>query len=538
MKFRYDKETEELVVTKATRIEYHQLNLWLTRHVKGYRYIPAFKVGVWNGQQSYFKNGRINLGLWKEAMKGCKEIEAPFILENKEEFPLNRDVTLEKVNEFCKEFFKYHKVRKKDGTWIDFMPYDHQIETAYKILKNRYCMAEVATSGGKSLIISIVMFYTLKHIDTNAKFLIIVPSITLVTQFYDNIIEYNHGINNLIEMRDKKINSILNPDAVYTPCDVRVEEVMSERPRKYSGTQDANVYIGTYQSLEKWPKEFFEQFHTVITDEAHGAKAKTITSILSKTFNKAYSRFGVSGTFPTDETCEILTIQSVLGPKITEVSAHELKEKGIITPMEIKAVVMNHNDLEFADRMEQIRKGGYGKEAFEIEKDYIHISEKRLDFIKKIVDKCSSNTLLLFHTIEYGQKIFNKLKEELPDKEFFYIDGEVSGKKREEIKKEMEKTGDKVRVLIASYGTLSTGVSINAIFNVIFADSFKSEQIIIQSIGRALRLHSDKEKAIIFDLVDIYDPKNMNNILFRHFKEREKFYIKRKYPYKLIKINL
>lgn len=538
MKFRYDKETEELVVTKATRIEYHQLNLWLTRHVKGYRYIPAFKVGVWNGQQSYFKNGRINLGLWKEAMKGCKEIEAPFILENKEEFPLNRDVTLEKVNEFCKEFFKYHKVRKKDGTWIDFMPYDHQIETAYKILKNRYCMAEVATSGGKSLIISIVMFYTLKHIDPNAKFLIIVPSITLVTQFYDNIIEYNHGINNLIEMRDKKIDSILNPDAVYTPCDVRVEEVMSERPRKYSGTQDANVYIGTYQSLEKWPKEFFEQFHTVITDEAHGAKAKTITSILSKTFNKAYSRFGVSGTFPTDETCEILTIQSVLGPKITEVSAHELKEKGIITPMEIKAVVMNHNDLEFADRMEQIRKGGYGKEAFEIEKDYIHISEKRLDFIKKIVDKCSSNTLLLFHTIEYGQKIFNKLKEELPDKEFFYIDGEVSGKKREEIKKEMEKTGDKVRVLIASYGTLSTGVSINAIFNVIFADSFKSEQIIIQSIGRALRLHSDKEKAIIFDLVDIYDPKNMNNILFRHFKEREKFYIKRKYPYKLIKINL
>lgn len=88
------------------------------------------------------------------------------------------------------------------------------------------------------------------------------------------------------------------------------------------------------------------------------------------------------------------------------------------------------------------------------------------------------------------------------------------------------------------YGTLSTGVSINAIFNVIFTDSFKSEQIIIQSIGRALRLHSDKDKAMIFDLVDVYDPNNMNNILFRHYKEREKFYKKRKYPYKVIKINL
>jgi len=538
MKFRYDKSCEELVVTTATRIEYHQLGLWLTRHVKGYRYMPAFKMGVWNGQQTYFKNGRINLGLWKEAMKGCKEIEASFILENKEEFPLNRDITLEKVEQFCQDFFKFHKVKTKTGEWIPFMPYDHQIESAYKILKNRYCMAEVATSGGKSLIISIVMFYTLKHIDPKAKFLIIVPSITLVTQFYDNIIEYNWGINNLLEMREKKVESIENPDYKYTPCDVRVEEVMSERPRKFSGAQDPNVYIGTYQSLEKWPKEFFQQFHTVVTDEAHGAKAKTITTILQKTFGHAYSRFGVSGTFPEDDTCEILTIQSVLGPKITEVSANELKEKGIITPMDIRVVVMNHNDKEFDDRMQIIKKGGNGKDAFELEKAYIHVSDKRLDFIKKIVDKCDTNTLLLFHTIEYGQRIFNKLQSEISDKEFFYIDGEVSGKKREEIKKKMESTEGKVKVLIASYGTLSTGVSINAIFNVIFADSFKSEQIIIQSIGRALRLHSDKKKANIFDLVDVFDPNNMSNILFRHFKEREKFYIKRQYPYKIIKINL
>ena len=538
MKFTYDKSTEEIVVTSATRIEYHQLNLWLTRHVKGYRYMPAFKMGVWNGQQTYFRNGRINLGLWKEAMKGCKEIDMPFILENKEEFPLNRDVTLESVQEFCKEFFKFHKVKTKSGEWIPFVPYEHQVESAYKILKNRYCMAEVATSGGKSLIISIVMFYTLKHIQPDAKFLIIVPSITLVTQFYDNIVEYNWGINNLAEMREKKIESITNSEAKYTPCDVRVEEVMSERPRKYSGTQDANVYIGTYQSLEKWPKEFFQQFHTVITDEAHGAKAKTITTILQKTFKHAYSRFGVSGTFPEDDTCEILTIQAVLGPKITEVSANELKEKGIITPMEIRAVIMNHNDKEFDDRIQIIKKGGNGKDAFELEKAYIHVSEKRLDFIKKIVEKCDSNTLLLFHTIENGQKIFNKLEKELPGRDYYYIDGEISGKKREVIKKQMEVTDGNVKVLVASYGTLSTGVSINAIFNVIFADSFKSEQIIIQSIGRALRLHSEKKKANIFDLVDVFDSNNMGNILFRHFKEREKFYQKRQYPYKIIKINL
>lgn len=197
MKFRYDKETEQLVVSEATRVEYHQIELWLTRHVKGWKFQPAVKLGVWDGKKSYFKDGRVNLGLWKEVMRGCKEIEMPFLLENKEDFPINRDVTLEGVREFCADFFKTHRVRTKEGEWLPFMPYDHQIEAAYKILKNRYCMAEVATSGGKSLIISIVMFYTLRRIKADAKFLIIVPSITLVTQFYDNLLENFHGINNM-----------------------------------------------------------------------------------------------------------------------------------------------------------------------------------------------------------------------------------------------------------------------------------------------------------------------------------------------------
>lgn len=477
MKFRYDKTTEELVVSAATRIEYHQMSLWLTRKVKGWRFMPAVKAGVWDGSQTYFKNGRVNLGLWKECLKGCQEIGASFILENKEDFPINRDVTLEKVQEFCKDFFKYHKVKNKAGELVPFMPYDHQIESAYKILKNRYCMAEVATSGGKSLIISIVIFYTLKYIDPTAKFLLIVPSITLVTQFYDNIIEYNFGANNLIEMKENKDKKLNVED--YNPCDLRIEEVMSDRPRKYSGTENPNIFIGTYQSLEKWPKTFFQQFHTVACDEAHGAKAKTILSILEKTFKTAYSRFGVSGTFPVDDSCEILTIQSVLGPKITEVSAHQLKEKGIITPMEIKVLMMNHNDKDFDERIDYIKRHGMGKEALDLEKDYIHISEKRLDMIRKIVDKCDKNTLVLFHSIEYGQKILNKLKEESQGKDFYYIDGEVKNKQREEIKKFMEQTTEKIEYTILNFGDYQLEFESN--FNILLSDgNFKLAKDITQ----------------------------------------------------------
>ena len=226
MKFRYDKETEELVVSEASRIEYHQIQLHLTRKIKGHKFHPLVKIGVWDGNMTFFKDGRISLGLWKEAMRGCKEIEMPFQLENKEDFPINRDVTLEKVQDFCKDFFKTHKVRTKEGEWVAFKPYEHQIEAAYKILKNRYCMAEVATSGGKSLIISIVMFYTLKNIDTNAKFLIIVPSITLVTQFYDDLLKNFHGENNIsniynnyyleIELEDNTILKLKPNDKIIT----------------------------------------------------------------------------------------------------------------------------------------------------------------------------------------------------------------------------------------------------------------------------------------------------------------------------------
>lgn len=219
MNFRYDVINEKLVVSQATRIEYHQMKIWLTRHVKGYRYMPAFKMGVWNGQQSYFENGKVNLGLWKECLKGCKEIGTIFNIENRDEFPINREVTLESVQEFCDDFFKNHKIRdRKTGEWVPFKPYDYQVQTAYKILKNRYCMAEVATSGGKSLVISIVMFYILKKMKNDAKFLIIVPSITLVTQFYENILEYYHGLNNIenniydynieLEMEDGSVRTL------------------------------------------------------------------------------------------------------------------------------------------------------------------------------------------------------------------------------------------------------------------------------------------------------------------------------------------
>ena len=201
MEFTFDPKTEKLLITNTTRTEYHQIDLWLTRHPKDYLWSPAFKAGYWDGKDTVFNKGKVNMGLWKECIKACDEIGVKFNITNKSEFPINREVTLEKVDTFCKEFFKSHKYKKGDE-WVPFMPYEHQIDTAFKILKNRYCLAEVATSGGKSLIIAIIFSYIIHNIDKNAKLLIIVPSISLVTQFYNEFIKYYYGENNVNNMLD------------------------------------------------------------------------------------------------------------------------------------------------------------------------------------------------------------------------------------------------------------------------------------------------------------------------------------------------
>lgn len=523
MKLRFDKITEKLIITDSSRTEYFQLKTHLTRHIKNHRFNPRVKLGVWDGLVTHFKDGQINMGLWRECLDLCQKNGWEFIIENKQDFPINRDVTYEKVSLFCQEFFKERTL--KDGNI--FYPYDHQIMSAYKILKNRYCITEVATGGGKSLIFSIVAFYTLK-INPDAKFLLIVPNISLCSQFYDDITDYNLGYK----------NENTNP---YT---LHLEEVMSDRPRR--SEVDANIFIGTFQSLEKRPKEWFKQFTVVAGDEFHKAgnasstDIKLIAKVLNNTIGSAHIRYGMSGTFPDESSLDYLTIQSLTGPKIAEVRADTLMEQGVIAPVKIKALILNHGDSVFNDNIYMIKKAGNAKGAYDVEKKYVQESKKRLDFIiQKILSKITKNTLVLFHHKEYGQTIYQACQDKLQNIDLYYIDGDTKGENRELIKKKMEITTGNPKILIASFGTLSTGVSIKSLCNVIFMESFKSEQIIIQSIGRILRLHADKITAIVFDIVDVFDARaTTRNTLYQHFLERRGFYDKRNYPYEELAINL
>lgn len=519
MKFKLNADNSKLILTESTKGEYNQLKLYLTRKVHNYRFMKRYKLGVWDGSISYFSDGVINFGLWREIYNCCKEYGYPFIIENKEQFPRNNDITKDKLQEFVNEFYKDHKT--SDGK--SFMPYEHQVDAIFQLLKYKYGLVEIATAGGKSLVFGTLLFYYLTHVNPDAKFLLIVPSISLVTQFYNDLNDYNYGFNS-----DNK-----------SPMDIRIDEVMSDKPRKYREEEKKpNVYIGTYQSLEKYPKNFFEQFTVVAVDEAQSAKAQSLIAILTKTFGSATIRFGMSGTYPSDSSVEILTIQSLLGPKLINISAKKLIDKGLISDLKIKAIMLHHDNHKFAEGVYNIKKRGDGQKSWNLEREYVHNSSKRKTFVKNLVDKFKQNSLLLFHTIVYGTELYNYLKDNCQNKDIFYIDGSVSVEKREYIKKQMEDTSGNPKILIASYGTLSTGVSIKSITNIIFLDSYTSSRVVLQSIGRGLRLHKEKTKLIVFDLVDIFHV-DFKTILWRQYETRLKeLYQPQKYPVDEIKIKL
>ena len=521
MRFKVDPKGEKLVFTGGEKHELLAVKQHLARFAKGYKFHPRYKMRLWDGKIHMWNDtGSCAIGLWREIYALCKECGFKFEIENKAMFPINRDVTVEGFTEWCERFFAHHETESGAA----FMPRDYQIDSVFQVLKNRYCLTAVATSGGKSLMAAMFIFYILQEVNPKAKFLMVVPSLSLVTQFYNDLVAYNWGIK-----RE-------NPN----PVNLEIEEITSDRPRQAMPGKSPNLYIGTYQSLVNYPPEWFKKFYGVMIDEAHMAKAKSLVTISENTIPTAYYRFGMSGTFPDKTSAEILTIQAVTGPVVSSVRARSLMDKGVVTEVQIKALMINHNDPEFHQRIGQIRKAD-GKAAFDLEKARVQESVPRINLIKKIVRAAKSNTLVLFHKKDYGKRLFEELSAMDDGKRYYYIDGDISGKDRETIKAEMEKT-DTPAVLVASYGTLSTGVSIKALNNVLFTESFKSKQIVLQSIGRALRQHAEKALAVIFDMVDIFDAdsavgRNIG-VLHGHYNERKAMYKDEQYPCDEVKINL
>jgi superfamily II DNA or RNA helicase len=283
---------------------------------------------------------------------------------------------------------------------------------------------------------------------------------------------------------------------------------------------NAKIVIGTWQSLHKLPKPWFQKFGCVIVDEAHLATSKSITSIMER-MDSTKLRFGFTGTID-DSKCNALVLQGLFGEIYKAATTADLIEKKVLSSLKIECITIKYPESERKDARTL---------KYEEEMDFLVRHPKRNAVIRNLATKLPGNTLILFQFVEkHGKVLYEQIKAST-DRPVFYISGEIKPKEREEIRKRMNT--EKNAILVASAMTTSTGINIVELKNIIFASPSKAKIRTLQAIGRVLRRSETKTEAILFDIADDLTHKKRQNFTLKHFIERLKIYNREKFEYKV-----
>jgi superfamily II DNA or RNA helicase len=372
-------------------------------------------------------------------------------------FARTRNYEIEFLSEFHDTEFSIHEAREfSKDLRLPFDARDYQLEAfAHGVRKDRALLLS-PTASGKSLIIYLLTRYY------NARTLIIVPTISLVSQLASDFADYGFS-------DPSRIHKITSGVDKHTP---------------------EQITISTWQSIYKLPKEYFQQFDGVIGDECHLFKAKSPSSIMEKLTNCKY-RFGFTGTLDGSETNK-LVLEGLFGSVKRVASTADLIEKKHLADLKIKILMLKYQD----DVRKQNTKNDYRQEI-----DFIVGHQGRNKFIKNLTLSIKGNILILFQYVEkHGKDLYEDIKASVPDRQVFFIHGGVDGETREGIRKLVEKEKD--AIIIASSGTFSTGVNIRNLHNIIFSSPSKSKIKTLQSIGRGLRKSETKEAVTLYDIAD------------------------------------
>ena len=287
------------------------------------------------------------------------------------------------------------------------------------------------------------------------------------------------------------------------------------------------IVISTWQSLYEMDRKYFSKFDFIIGDEAHLFAAKSLTDIMTKLPN-AYYRVGTTGTLDGSLTHK-LTLEGYFGAVYKTITTKELMDRKEVAELEIKSLVLRYP--------ERVCKVVQGMDYFE-EMDYIVSNEARNKFVTNLALSLEGNTLVLFQFVEKHGKLLHEMIEKKghDGRKVYLVFGGVDADEREEIRRIVETEKD--AIIVASYGTFSTGINIRNLHNVIFASPSKSRIRNLQSIGRGLRLGDNKDKATLYDIADDLRHKDYINYTLKHYAERIKIYHEEKFKINTYKIEL
>ena len=460
-----------------------ELSDFFTFEVPGARFMPSYRRRIWDGKIRLYSvaTNEVYVGLLPYIEEFAKRNEID--IEYKEGILNERKYENNELDRFIRRVSP-----KSKGKDLEIRDYQRNA-FSYAVGNNRSLLLS-PTASGKSLII-----YLLSKWYEKENVLILVPTTSLVEQMYSDFVDYGYDNTKMQKIYQGHSKDITKP-----------------------------ITISTWQSLYKLPRKFFENFGCILGDEVHLFKSKSLTGIMNKSISCKY-RHGFTGTLDGTQTHRLI-LEGLFGSVNRVTTTKELMDKKTLAKLVIKCIVLQYPEIDCKFMKTQ---------KFQDEVDLIVRDERRNNFIVNLTKHLKGNTLVLFQFVEkHGAVLYDMMKD--LNRKVFYVHGGTDAQTRENIREITEK--EKNAIIIASYGTFSTGINIRNLHNIMFASPSKSRIRVLQSVGRGLRKGNTKSSVVVYDIADDLTYKSRQNFTLRHFMERINIYNEEEFDYEIKNLNI
>lgn len=444
--------------------------------VKGYQFMPSYKMGKFDGYIRLFNLGTrlIGSGLLLKVIEFCKTRDYSYeVIENPHH--VKSSITKDEVVTYMDSLNLHAR-----GEPLEIR--DYQVNGVYTALKEQKCILLSATGSGKSMLVYSIFRYITEELD--GRVLLIVPTVGLVTQINSDFKDYSSHNGYNVDENMHLISAGVTKDT-----------------RK-------RIVVSTFQSLKGVEHEWLNSFDCILSDEGHKISADSFKTIYDKATDVSY-RIACTGTL-SDTKCDLLQMQSLTGPIFEIALAKTLILDSKLVPLKIKAISLDY-PTEICKEFKKV--------SYEDEIGWLTTNSKRNNFIKKLALNCKGTTIVFFRLIDHGKTIYNLIKDSSGDRKVYFVSGEVNKEERESIRLAANSND---AIIVASYGCMSTGINLPAISNMVISHPMKSSITYRQSIGRGLRLAEGKTHCNLYDIGDNLTYKNKVNFAYKHFGERLK----------------
>ena len=446
------------------------------------RYMPAVRLGRWDGKVAYFQlGGSTYTNLLPEIIPILEKFNYDIELDDQRTYSNTFEFDTMLEDTFSNVLWP--KGHPAEGQPIGLR--DYQVEIVNNFLENPQCIQEVATGAGKTIMTASLSWNVQKY----GRSIVIVPNKSLVTQTEKDYV--NLGLDVGVYFGDRK-----DYNKTHTICTWQSLNNLLKDTK--AGEADFTI------------QDFIEDVVCVIVDEVHMAKAEALKTLLTGVMAHIPIRWGLTGTVPK-EKFESQALLVSLGPVVSKLSANELQQQGVLAQCHV-------NIVQLVDHVEYSN--------YQSELKYLLEESGRLDTMADLVRKVNEtgNTLVLVDRTECGRQLVDRLGDRA-----VFVSGATKGSKRQEEYDEVASATDKI--IVATYGVAAVGINIPRIFNLVLVEPGKSFVRVIQSIGRGIRKAEDK------DHVQIWDVTSTCKFAKRHLTKRKQFYKEANYPFTAEKLD-